>query len=67
MRAVVRIFPDSSGRGSFQIRRTDGGRLLYFAHVNVSAPGKADGYWNGELGATHAHAELGELARRRAA
>jgi hypothetical protein len=56
------VFPDSSGRRSFQIRRTDGGRLSYFAQVNVNTPGKADGYWNGELSATHAHDELGELA-----
>lgn len=44
--------------GSFLIKKGD-----YFAQVNVDAPGTAEGYWNEEPGASHAHTPLGRLTR----
>src|SRR5262245_23103440 len=44
------------GGGSFTIL---GG--YYFASVTVTSPGVADGYWNEEPGANHAHSPLGKL------
>jgi hypothetical protein len=46
--------------GSFQISAYDG---TYFAYVTVVRKGVAEGYWNEDPHATHAHAPLGELHR----
>jgi hypothetical protein len=50
--------------GSFQIM--DHEDQPYFAQVNVSRPGIADGYWNGDRTNERAHARLGQLTRRQA-
>lgn len=47
--------------GSFQILNI-GKRLTYFAQVQIY-DGVANGYWNEEKGANHAHTPLGELKR----
>lgn len=44
--------------GSFQAASN-----LYFADVQVTASGRADGNWNEEPGARHAHTSIGELMR----
>lgn len=44
--------------GGFQITKKD-----YFAVVNLQEPNKAEGFWNEEAGATHAHSPLGILQR----
>lgn len=52
----------SAGKGgSFQIASKS-----YFATVDVSeeAKGKADAFWNAEIGSTHAQAPLGEVSRK---
>ena len=46
--------------GSFQIY--DLKKFGYFAYVNVSG-NTAEGYWNEERGANHAHSPLGTLTR----
>jgi hypothetical protein len=46
--------------GSFVVTRPDG---AYFVYVVVTEPGLADGSWNADPAATHAHATLGRLAR----
>ncbi len=46
--------------GSFEVLSPSGD---WFVYVTVVEPGLADGHWNGEPGATHAHAPLGRLAR----
>lgn len=53
---------DASGQddGSFQLWSPDG---AYFVYVNVEAPGRAMGYWNGWEQESHAHDDLGELTR----
>lgn len=47
--------------GSFQVQNR--GQIRYFALVNPDGPGQAIGYWNQEVGATHAHTDLGTLRR----
>lgn len=46
--------------GSFQIMPGNG---KYFAQVHVTSPGIANGYWNEDVYANHAHSSLGELMR----
>lgn len=46
--------------GSFTIAGQDG---RFFAYVLVTAPGQADGFWNGTPKAQHAHDPLGPLQR----
>ncbi len=50
------------GGGSFRVFDT-APNFTYFANVLVGAQSQADGYWNGEPGANHAHAPLGKLIR----
>lgn len=45
--------------GSFQLVSPSG----FFVYVNISAPGQADGYWNGWDKGNHAHTGLGILLR----
>lgn len=45
--------------GSFQIIGGD-----YFAKVTMQGKGRAEGYWNEEPGANHAHSSLGILTRK---
>lgn len=40
------------------------GNDAYFAQVNVEKNGAAEGFWNEEKGATHAHTRLGDLTRK---
>jgi hypothetical protein len=44
--------------GSFQI-----GNKWHFAQVALSRTGAAQGFWNEEAGANHAHTPLGDLIR----
>lgn len=46
--------------GSFEVMGTDG---PHFATVIVTAPGVAEGSWNADPAATHAHDPLGRLVR----
>jgi len=48
------------GTGSFEI--TESRKNGYFAQVLIDND-NAQGYWNGQRGATHAHSSLGELVR----
>lgn len=47
--------------GSFQISAKRGPRIEWFAQVQVEGRNVAQGYWNGEAGARHAHYNLGQL------
>lgn len=47
-----------TGGGSFEIQKGD-----YFAYVNLNEDGTAEGWWNEEPGANHAHTSLGRLTR----
>jgi hypothetical protein len=47
--------------GSFTVAGPDG---KYFAYVLVTQPDRADGHWNGEPFAGHAHTPLGRLVRK---
>ncbi|MDT2022425.1 hypothetical protein [Methylocella sp. CPCC 101449] len=47
--------------GSFQISAKRGQNIEWFAQVQVSERNVAQGYWNGEAGARHAHYNLGQL------
>lgn len=49
-------------KGSFSIGASDKHPSKYFAYVTIDDDG-AQGYWNEEPGATHAHSELGALKR----
>jgi hypothetical protein len=55
---TVTTLPNEPAR-SFQILKGN-----YFAQVNVETPGKANGYWNEDPRATHAHSNLGVLTQR---
>ena len=58
---VCRMTP--SDHGSFQLGTFGpSGDPQYFAVVNLDGPGRAEGYWNEERGAGHAHTPLGALA-----
>ncbi len=46
--------------GSFTVTSPDGG---FFVYLLVASPGVAEGYWNEERGAGHAHSPLGTLRR----
>lgn len=50
---------DADKDGSFRLFSPSG----YFVYVSVSAPGQADGYWNGWDKDRHAHTGLGVLVR----
>lgn len=53
------------GDGSFSALQLDpSGDLSYFAYVLVIGRDVAEGHWNGERGASHAHTPLGTLQRR---
>ena len=47
--------------GSFQV--LSAGRLTYFANVKLTGDTQADGFWNEDMGANHAHTPLGSLQR----
>ncbi|MBV5308906.1 hypothetical protein [Chromatium okenii] len=49
--------------GSFQVSKNNP-PLTYFAQVSVTGKNVAEGNWNGEEGATHAHDPLGNLVRK---
>ena len=53
-------FAPNGGDGSFILSGLNG---KYFAYVTMSGDGVAEGYWNGEPYAGHAHSPLGELLR----
>jgi len=53
-------FDNFGGDGSFQISAYDGS---YFAVVSIVGRGRAEGWWNGSTGGTHAHEALGGLVR----
>ena len=53
-------FTPIDANGSFILSGLNG---KYFAYVMVDQPGQAEGYWNGEPYAGHAHAPLGPLSR----
>lgn len=50
--------------GSFTVGASDKAPSDYFAYVTVMSPGVADGSWNRDPKATHAHAPLGVLKRQ---
>ena len=50
-----------SSDGSFSIGAAESIPLRFFATVRITGKGLAEGHWNEEEGATHAHAPLGEL------
>ncbi len=47
--------------GNFQILSP--GKLTYFANVSLSGDAQANGFWNEDMGANHAHTPLGILQR----
>jgi hypothetical protein len=47
--------------GNFQVLSS--GRLTYFANVSLTGDNEANGFWNEEMGANHAHTPLGSLRR----
>jgi hypothetical protein len=53
-------FDPQSGDGSFQIADYDG---RFFAYVNLTGTGVADGWWNDAPYSQHAHTPLGTLYR----
>jgi hypothetical protein len=50
--------------GGFQIGPPEKAPDSYFAIVSVSGKDVADGFWNEERGANHAHTPLGKLERK---
>ncbi len=50
--------------GSFTVGASDTAPSPYFAYVVVTGPGVADGSWNRDPKATHAHSPLGVLKRQ---
>lgn len=55
------LFTPLDSDGSFTITGYNG---QFFAYVLVEAKGVAQGYWNEEPYATHAHSPLGQLLRQ---
>jgi Short C-terminal domain len=53
----INMSPD----GSFSIGAAESAPLKFFATVGVTGKGLAEGHWNEEEGANHAHTPLGEL------
>lgn len=54
---------DLEGDGSFIATSYRGGAIAYFAYVLLDGGDEATGYWNGDIGASHAHSPLGTLRR----
>lgn len=54
---------DLESDGSFIATAYRDGAVSYFAYVLLDGEKEATGYWNGELGASHAHTPLGTLRR----
>lgn len=54
------LFTPIDADGSFTIAGLNG---KWFAYVLIDRPGVADGFWNGEAYAGHAHAPIGRLYR----
>jgi len=52
-------------KGSFQIMEMRGGKVEYFAQVDIDAPGHGAGFWNAVRGANHARSPLGDLVASR--
>lgn len=50
--------------GGFTIDASEKGPITYFAVISVSGKHQADGFWNEEKGANHAHTPLGQLTRK---
>lgn len=49
--------------GSFTVGASETQSLEYFAIVSLTGKNTADGFWNEEKGANHAHGKLGTLKR----
>ncbi len=49
--------------GGFTIGASEKRSLEYFAIVSITGKNTAEGFWNEERGATHAHTNLGKLTR----
>ena len=58
--------PITLEKGGDFVAGSDGTKAAkYFAYVSINKEtGKADGFWNGPDGASHAHDPLGELTRQ---
>lgn len=50
--------------GGFTIGASETKPITYFAIVEVTGKNRAEGFWNEEEGATHAHTSLGDLVRQ---
>lgn len=50
--------------GGFSIGAPEKGPITYFAIISVTGKNKAEGFWNEEKGANHAHTPLGDLVRK---
>lgn len=56
-RCPINMSPD----GSFTIGASESVPLTFFAMVSITGKGLAEGHWNEDEGANHAHTPLGEL------
>jgi hypothetical protein len=56
-RCPINMSPD----GSFTIGASESAPLTFFASVRITGKKLAEGHWNEEEGANHAHTPLGEL------
>lgn len=67
---VVKAKEYIRGECQFSPNGTDGSFIIssyngqYFAYVTITSAGVAEGYWNGEAYASHAHSPLGTLHRQ---